>query len=125
MIDLEWAHEFANEWIEAWNSHDLALIFSHYTDDFEMSSPLIIERLQEPSGRLKGKEHIRPYWQKGLDAIPPLRFELVDVFVGVESVTMYYRSLGRKMVCEVLFFNAERKVVKGFAHYGGPASQPP
>lgn len=121
MIDLEWAGTFARDWIEAWNAHDLERILSHYTDDFEMSSPLIIERMQEPSGKLKGKDQVRPYWQKGLEAALPLRFELIEVFAGVESVTIYYRSLGRKLACEVFFFNAERKVVKGFAHYAGPA----
>ncbi len=121
MIDLEWAREFAHEWVEAWNSHDLERILAHYADDFEMSSPLIVERMQEPSGKLKGKTHIRPYWQKGLQATPPLTFELVDVFAGVESITLYYRSIGRKMACEVLFFNAEHQVIKGVAHYGGLA----
>ena len=38
MIDSTWAHEFAREWIAAWNSHDLELILSHYADDFEMAS---------------------------------------------------------------------------------------
>lgn len=40
MIDREWALEFARDWIESWNSHDMDRILSHYTDDFEMSSPL-------------------------------------------------------------------------------------
>ena len=48
-----------------------------------MSSPFIAERMQEPSGKLKGKERITLYWQKGLDALPPLKFELLNVFVGV------------------------------------------
>lgn len=121
MIDSTWAHEFAREWIAAWNSHDLERILSHYTDDFEMSSPLIIERMQEPSGKLKGKEQIMPYWQKGLAAAPPLQFELLDVFAGVDSIVIYYRSIGRKMACEVLFFNAQRLVVQGVAHYGSAA----
>jgi ketosteroid isomerase-like protein len=121
MIDSTWAHEFAREWIAAWNAHDLKRILSHYTDDFEMSSPLIIERMQEPSGKLKGKEQIRPYWQKGLAAVPPLKFELLDVYMGVDSIVIHYRSVHRKMVCETLFFNAQRQVVRGVAHYGGAA----
>ncbi|HUW28751.1 MAG TPA: nuclear transport factor 2 family protein [Sulfuriferula sp.] len=121
MIDSAWAHEFAREWIAAWNSHDLERILSHYTDDFEMSSPLIIERMHEPSGKLKGKEQVWPYWQKGLVAMPPLKFELLDVFVSVDSMVIYYRSIHRKMVCEALFFNAQRQVVRGVAHYGGTA----
>jgi len=77
MNDSGWAHDFAREWIAAWNSHDLDRILSHYTDDFEMTSPLIIERMHEPTGKLKGKDQIRPYWQMGLAAVPPLKFELI------------------------------------------------
>lgn len=121
MIDSAWAHEFAREWIAAWNAHDIERILSHYTEDFEMSSPLIIERIQEPSGKLKGKDQIRSYWQIGLAALPPLKFELLDVFASVDSIVIYYRSIHRKMVCEVLFFNAQRQAIWGVAHYGGAA----
>ena len=122
MITAAWAQEFALEWIAAWNSHDLERILSHYTDDFEMSSPLIVERMGEPSGKLRGKEQIRPYWQKGLAALPPLRFELIDVFAGVDSIVIYYRSINRKMACETLFFNAQREIIRGVAHYGKMAT---
>ncbi|MDP3877197.1 MAG: nuclear transport factor 2 family protein [Methylobacter sp.] len=37
------AEHFANDWIDSWNSHDLQRILSHYADDFEMSSPVIIQ----------------------------------------------------------------------------------
>ena len=120
MLDSHWALEFARDWIDAWNSHDLDRILSHYAQDFEMSSPLIAERMNEPSGVLKGKRAIRPYWEKGLASQPPLRFELVNVFIGVESITICYRSIGRRMAAEVLFFNAQREVVRGMAHYGEP-----
>ena len=45
MIDPQWATEFAQEWIDSWNSHDLDRILSHLSDDFEMKSPLILERI--------------------------------------------------------------------------------
>lgn len=121
MIDSAYAHEFAREWIAAWNAHDLERILSHYTDEFEMASPLIIERMQEPSGKLKGKEQIRPYWQKGLAALPPLKFELLGVFAGVDSIAIHYRSIGRKMVCEVLLLNTQGQATRGIAHYGDAA----
>ena len=35
------AQRFALEWIESWNSHDLERILSHYSDDVEVTSPLI------------------------------------------------------------------------------------
>lgn len=117
MIDKNWANEFAKEWIEAWNSHDLELIFSHYTDDFEMSSPFIIKLMNEPSGKLKGKANIRPYWQKGLEQMPPLKFELLNVLVGVESITLLFKNQRNTLVAEVLTFNSEGKAIKGNAHY--------
>lgn len=119
MLDTRWAHEFAAEWIAAWNAHDLERILSHYTDDFEMQSPLIIERMGVTSGVLRGKDAIRPYWQKGLSATPPLRFELRDVLVGVDTIALYYLSTARgRMAAEVLRFNAEGRVVSGAALHG-------
>lgn len=117
MIEENWAKEFANEWIAAWNSHDLERIFSHYTDDFEMSSPFIVQRMKVPSGTLKGKENIRPYWQIGLEQNPPLQFTLTDVLVGANSVTILYLNQKNISVAEVLFFNADGKATNGFAHY--------
>ena len=117
MIDPQWALSFAREWIEAWNSHDLERILSHYSEDFEMASPLIVERMGEPSGVLKGKAAVRNYWQQGLAAQPPLRFELLDVLAGIRSITIYYRSIGRRVVAEVLEFNPRREVVRGAAHW--------
>ncbi|MBX7170949.1 MAG: nuclear transport factor 2 family protein [Pyrinomonadaceae bacterium] len=118
MIDKNWAEEFAKEWIEAWNSHDLERIFSHYTDDFEMSSPLIIERMNEPSGTLKGKDKIRPYWENGLKQTPDLHFELENVLVGANSLTILYKNQKNHQVAEVLIFNNDGKAVNGNAHYG-------
>jgi hypothetical protein len=39
MISRDFAERFAEEWIAAWNAHDLPRILSHYEDDFEMPSP--------------------------------------------------------------------------------------
>jgi ketosteroid isomerase-like protein len=117
MITDQFAQEFADEWIAAWNSHDLERIFSHYTDDFEMSSPYIVERMGEPSGTLRGKAAIRPYWTPALTSQPPLHFELQQVYAGTDSITIAYRRMDGRLAAEVLFFNNEGKAVKGVAHY--------
>ena len=121
MIDRAWAKQFAEDWIEAWNAHDLERILSHYTDDFVMSSPLIIERMGVTEGVLKGKDAVRPYWQGGLEARPPLHFDLRDVLVGVNTIAIYYHSTTRnRMVAEVLTLNAQGQVVSGAGLYGDP-----
>jgi ketosteroid isomerase-like protein len=118
----QFAAEFAAEWLHAWNDHDLARILSHYADDFEMSSPIIIEVAGEPSGRLKGKKAVGAYWAKALERLPDLHFDLVSTLVGVDSVTLYYRG-HRGMVAEVFFFGADGKVVRAYANYEIQASQ--
>ena len=59
MITAEFAKQFAQEWVEAWNEHDLEKILSHYTDDFQMSSPLIVRLMGIPEGTIKGKAGVR------------------------------------------------------------------
>jgi SnoaL-like domain len=116
VIDKAFAEHFANDWIETWNSHDLDRILSHYSDDFEMSSPLIAQIVGEPSGTLIGKQLVGSYWAKALALIPDLHFELVMTLVGVNSITIYYRG-ARAMAAEVFLFNDAGKVIKAFAHY--------
>jgi hypothetical protein len=123
MIEQEFAQEFAREWIDAWNAHDLERILAHYSDDFEMSSPLIVERARVPSGVLQGKQAITPYWQRGLAGSPPLHFELDFVTCGVASITLVYRNHRGQRATEVLFFNEQRQVIRGVAHYA-PAAVP-
>jgi hypothetical protein len=121
MMEPDWALEFAREWIDAWNAHDLERILTHYRDDFEMRSPLIVERMAVPSGSLKGKTAIRPYWEAGLRAQPPLHFELRDVLIGTDTLAIYYWSRTRnRMVAEVLTFDSELRVVRAAALYATP-----
>lgn len=116
MPDRKFAEHFAAEWVEAWNSRDLEQILAHYSDDFEMSSPVITQITGEPSGKLKGKQAVGAYWARALELIPTLRFELSEVLVGVDSVTLCY--LGpRGKSAEVFFFDDEGKVVRAAAHY--------
>ncbi len=56
MLDRAFAERFAVEWIDAWNSHDLDRVLSHYADDFEMNSPYIAQVAGESSGKLKGSQ---------------------------------------------------------------------
>jgi ketosteroid isomerase-like protein len=117
MISREFAAQFARDWIEAWNAHDLERILSHYTDDFEMASPVIAQLVNEPSAMLRGKAAIRAYWRKALAQRPDLKFELADVYAGAHSVVVSYRG-HRGLSAEVFWFDATLKVCRAAAHYG-------
>jgi ketosteroid isomerase-like protein len=116
------AEQFAADWIDAWNAHDLDRVMSHYADDFEMSSPFIVQVASEPSGTLRGKAAVGAYWKKALELILDLHFELISVLVGVTSVTLYYKGARGRLAAEVFHFGAEQKVSKAFAHYDASAA---
>jgi ketosteroid isomerase-like protein len=111
------AQKFAEKWIESWNSHNLNEILTHYSDDIEITTPMIKLALGVDSGSLKGKELVADYWQKALQKIPNLHFELYDVTSGVNSVALYYKSVMDKKAIEVMFFDDKGKINKMFAHY--------
>lgn len=116
MIDKRFATRFVNDWIDSWNHHDLDRILSHYTDDFEMSSPIIVQMAGEPSGTLKGKSAVGAYWAKALAAFPDLHFDHVATFLGVNSITLHFKWEGGP-AAEVFLFDPDRKVFRAYAHH--------
>ncbi|MEX2505640.1 MAG: nuclear transport factor 2 family protein [Pseudohongiellaceae bacterium] len=116
MISPEFAKEFADEWIAAWNAHDLTRILSHYEDNFEMSSPLIRSLVNEPSGTLKGKAAIGQYWETALARSPDLHFSLENILIGANSITLTYQG-ARGLSAEVFHFSPSMRVSAAFAHY--------
>lgn len=109
--------KFAEEWINAWNSHDLEAILSHYSEDIEITTPMIKLALGVENGSLKGKKLVADYWQKALAKLPDLHFELYDITTGVNSIALYYKSVMNKNAIEVMFFDDYGKVNKMIAHY--------
>jgi len=117
MMDKAFAEHFAADWIDSWNAHDLDRILSHYADQFEMSSPVIIQVAGEPSGTLRGKTAVGAYWKKALELMPDLRFELLEVLTGVNSIAIHYKGARGRLAAEVFHFGPNRKVTQAFAHY--------
>lgn len=116
-IEIDRANAFAREWIEAWNTRDLPRVLSHYTDDFEMSSPFIARVTGEPSGTLVGKSQVAAYWLAALQKLPHLHFELQSVLAGTDSMVVFYKTSFGQTAAEVLFTNQAGKVYRGVAHY--------
>ena len=116
-MDKPFVEHFTTDWIDSWNAHDLDRILSHYSDQFEMSSPAIIQVAGEPSGTLQGKVAVRAYWKKALELIPDLQFELLQVLAGVNSITVHYTGARGRLAAEVFHFGPDQKVTRAFAHY--------
>ncbi len=119
MINEKEAHDFAWHWIQAWNAHDLDEILSHYAADATLVSPVAVTILGDPSGQVVGREALRAYFIRGLQAYPDLRFELVDVMWGLSSVVLYYVNQKNTKAGEFMEFDTEGKVRRVVANYSG------
>jgi len=78
---------------------------------------MIVLVMNDQTGTLKGKKNVKPYWEKALEKVPDLWFELLDVFVSVNSLVIYYKAVFGKRAAEVLFFRDDGKVNRSIAHY--------
>ncbi|MEC5148302.1 nuclear transport factor 2 family protein [Chitinophaga sp. 212800010-3] len=109
--------QFAEAWHRAWNAHDLEEILSHYDDNVVFYSPVIIRINNDPSGCIKGRENLRAYFAKALQAYPDLHFELYHILEGINSVVLYYKSINEKLAAETMVLNEQGHVIEVRAHY--------
>ena len=116
-MNIEDAKRFAEHWVVAWNRHDIDAVLAHYSDDFEMTTPMIQRVLGIESGTLKGKTAVGNYWRAALKKIPDLKFSIIEVTSGVNTVSIYYNAVMGKRAMETFFFNENGLVYKAVATY--------
>lgn len=111
------AWRLANEWVAAWNAHDLDAIMSHYEDGVELTSPVAAKLLGIADGRVVGKASVRDYFRRGLEAYPQLEFRIEDVLWGLNSVVLYYTNQKGNRTAEFMDLSASWKVARVVANY--------
>jgi ketosteroid isomerase-like protein len=111
------AWKLANDWVAAWNGHDLDAIMAHYDDAIELTSPAAAQLLGTADGKVVGKANVRAYFQRGLEAYPELHFRLEDVLWGVSSVVLYYTNQKGSRTAEFMELSASGKVARVVANY--------
>lgn len=122
-MDHDDAVAFADGWVNAWNSHDLEKILSHFADNVVFTSPVAAQFLDGSDGVIRGKTALRAYWAEGLRRIPDLHFEVVGVYVGVNTLAINYRNQLGRLVNEVLIFDGSL-VTQGHGTYLGAGANP-
>ncbi len=116
-LQASFAHEFAQDWVGAWNSHDVERILAHYDDEVLLVSPVAL-KLLAGDGTVRGKAALREYFVRGLAAFPDLRFDLIDVFWGVETIVVYYiNNVRGSKTAEVMLLNAAGNIRHVWANY--------
>jgi len=119
-INPDSARRVAEEWFDAWNSHDLEAVLSHYANDVEFTSPFAVELTGRADGTLHGIDQLRTYFGRALAAFPELCFTDLRVAQGISSITLCYRSVRGLEAAETMFFGQDRKIVRVLAHYYMP-----
>jgi predicted ester cyclase len=119
MLTEEKARKLGAHWVRAWNSHDLAEIMSHYAEDVVLVSSVAARILNDPLGTVRGKDALRAYFKKGLEAYPNLKFDLLDMMWGLSSVVLYYVNQKGTKTGEFMEIDSNGKVVRVVANYNG------
>jgi hypothetical protein len=107
----------AQEWVAAWNAHDLERILTHYAEDIELISPLVARLTGRRQDSVRGKAALRDYFGRGLRAYPTLRFDLIRIYGGTRSCVLEYRSINGMLSAELMEFDEQGKVRRTLAHY--------
>src|ERR1700752_2725041 len=116
-LQAAFAREFAQDWVDAWNSHDLERILEHYDEAVVLASPVAL-KLLNGDGTVRGKAALREYFLSGLQAYPDLRFDLIDALWGTETIVIYYiNNVRGNKTAEVMLLNAAGKVRRVWANY--------
>jgi ketosteroid isomerase-like protein len=103
-VNQEDAVAFAECWVKDWNDHDVDAVLTHFADDAVFTSPLAERLLPESGGVLRGKDALRRYWAEGLRQATGLRFELLGVYAGTDTIVIRFRNERGADRCEVLTF---------------------
>jgi ketosteroid isomerase-like protein len=103
-MDNPEARAFADQWARDWNAHDIEALLKHFADDVVFTSPVAV-RLLGGDGVIRGKQALRTYWSAGVRLIPDLRFEVLAVYAGINTLVINYRNQAGGEVCEVLTFD--------------------
>src|SRR3984957_19547479 len=109
--------EIINDWLEAWNSHDLDRIMQHYAEEGEFSAQTVVTRWGKADGKLKGKAELRAHFSKGLALAPDIHFTLEEVLLAPNGYAVLYRRDNGNRVVDAVELDASGLAVKVTAYY--------
>ena len=67
---------YADQWVRAWNAHDVEAVLDHFRDDVVFTSPVAARVVPESGGVVRGKAALRNYWSTALSQQADLQFEV-------------------------------------------------
>ncbi len=111
------ATAIAHAWIDAWNSHDIERILSHYGDTVQLTSPLVERILGPGRSMVHGKDALRAYFLRGLETYPHLLFRFQGAYPGESSLVVQYESVRGLRAAEFMRLDGMGRACEVVAHY--------
>lgn len=115
----EQGRALGEEWVAAWNAHDLDAIMGLYAPSVVFQTPTAIATLGIHDGRIEGAQSLREHFARGLARLPDLRFDLERIYVGVRSIAITYRWADGTPVAELHEYDDETLIARVQALYVG------
>ena len=101
--------QFAQQWIDAWNRHDVATLMSFYAENIQLRSPLA--KVYAQDGLIRNKKELEVYWTEVLRRLPNLKLKLVATYAGRTALSLHYIDDGGRNVIETMVFDDRDKVI--------------
>ena len=105
------------DWIEAWNTHDLERIMSHYADEVEFTAQTVIARWGKADGKLIGKEELRLHFDKGLALAPDIHFTVEKILWAPNGYAVLYHRENGNRAMDAVELNEGGQAAKVTAYY--------
>lgn len=104
-------NEFAQSWIDDWNSHDLEKILSHYADELEFHSPKVAIATNGEKEYFTSKAELRPYFARAFVLRPNLKFELMHICKDEKAIALIYKGENGTIANEIMECDENGKAV--------------
>ena len=114
-LDAETARRFVDEWIAAWNRHDIEAISAMLADDVEFVSPFLGPMYDTPSGVLLGRDALRGWFEKALEDPDFHIDDPIHVLTGIDTVVLV-ESINGVVAANVFTLDADGRITKSQVH---------
>lgn len=114
-LDRRSARRFVDEWIAAWNRHDLDTICGMLADDVEFVSPFLSVMYETPSGILRGRDAVRGWFAKSLEDPSFHIDDPIHVLTGLDTVVLV-ESINGVVAANVFTLDGHGRITRSQVH---------
>jgi hypothetical protein len=109
----------AEDWIAAWNAHDLDAILEHYAENVVFRADTVVARWNREDGTLRNKAELREHFRLGLERASNLHFTLREVLTCPDGYAVVYVRENGNVVIDAVELDDDGNAARVHAYYAG------